>query len=105
MRSFFESLRILIAAALFVLSSDLIAFTANSVRSERFLNFIRVSVTYTVPELKELRTAYIDLTSEEKASQVYWELIEGADFYLASPDLIRFVNPAPRPEPWSRSTD
>ncbi len=80
--------------------TDVEAFTANKVWYEIHPNFIRVFVSYTVPEIKERREAYIEFTDRQKAAKYYWELVQGADFYLYSPDRIRFIEPDGRPDPW-----
>ena len=76
------------------------AHTANRVWYAGYPNFIRVFVSYTIPEIKERREAYVDFEDPQKAAQYYWDLIRGADFYLYSPDRIRFIDPTEAPDPW-----
>ncbi len=77
------------------------AYSANKVAFE-FLDTgrYRVTVSYTVPALKEFRESYVIFKKKKDAEKFYWALIRGADFYPENPELLRFVEPKREPEPW-----
>ena len=83
------------------LSASAEAYTANKVMFE-FLQGggYRVTVQYTVPELKEFRESYVLFTKKKAAESFYWKLVRGADFYPDDPQLIRYVPPKTKPTPW-----
>lgn len=76
------------------------AYTANRVWYEFHQNFIRVYVEYTIPELKEFREAYIELTNKKKADQFYFYLLKGAEFYIGQDYQIKFKQNRKEPKPW-----
>lgn len=77
------------------------AYTANKVAFEFLQNGgYRVTVHYTVPELKEFRESYVLFKQKKVAEAFYWKLVRGADFYPDDPKLIRFVPPKVKPTPW-----
>ena len=90
----------LVLSLFFVQSSTLLAMSANHVWYEFHPGFIRVLVDYTVPELRERREAYIELSDTKKAAQIFWNLVKGAEFFIETPDRIIFDNPPPQPDPW-----
>jgi hypothetical protein len=78
-----------------------LAYSANKIWYEFLPTGIhRVYVNYTVPELKERREAYVEFTTKKEAERLYWDLVQGADFYPPDPKLRRFVNQPLAPEPW-----
>jgi len=77
------------------------AYTANKVAFEFLQNGrYRVTVNYTVPELKEFRESYVIFKKKKEAESFYWKLIQGADFYPEDPQLVRFIPPKSQPTPW-----
>lgn len=91
---------LLIAAALLV-SAAARAYTANKVWFEfRPTGIYRVYVSYTVPELKEFREAYVEFTKKRDAERFYWDLVRGADFYPPDPKATKFINAPLKPDPW-----
>lgn len=83
-----------------VISSESLALTANRVWVEIHPLAIRVYVSYTVPELRELREAFSEFKDPKDASRFYWGLVRGAEFYLNSHERIRFENPSGQADPW-----
>lgn len=77
------------------------AYTANKVAFEFMQNGrYRVTVNYTVPELKEFRESYVLFKKKKEAEAFYWKLVRGADFYPENPQLVRFIPPKSQPTPW-----
>ena len=77
------------------------AYTANKVAFEFIQDGrYRVTVDYTVPELKEYRAAYVLFKQKKAAEKFYWSLIRGADFYPQDPSLVRFIQPKVAANPW-----
>lgn len=77
------------------------AYTANKVAFEFLQNGqYRVTVNYTVPELKEFRESYVLFNRKKEAESFYWKLVRGADFYPDDPKLVRFIPPKTKPTPW-----
>ena len=60
----------------------------------------RVTVAYTVPELKEFRESYVEFVQKKVAEKYYWDLVRGADFFPADPANLRFIKPPSVPDPW-----
>ena len=81
-------------------SQPVFAFTANKVAFETLDRGWRVTVEYTVPEIKELRQAFVEFRSYKKAADFYWKLVGGAHFYLTKGGNLSFVNPPADPDPW-----
>lgn len=78
-----------------------LAYTASKVWFEFRPNGVyRVYVTYTVPELKEVRESYVQFTKKQEAEEFYWNLVRGADFYPRDPKATKFVNSPLKPDPW-----
>lgn len=76
-------------------------YTANRIWFEfRPGGIYRVSVNYTVPELKEFRESYVEFRKKQDAERFYYDLLRGADFYPPDPKAVRFVNPPKGPTPW-----
>jgi len=76
-------------------------YTANKVAFEFLQNGqYRVTVNYTVPELKEFRESYVLFNRKKEAESFYWKLVRGADFYPDDPKLVRFIPPKTKPTPW-----
>mgnify|MGYP001344164512 CR=1 FL=1 len=98
-RNFFVRL-VVCLVFLFSPLSHLWGLTANEVRWEFHPKFIRIYITYTVIELKELREAQIEFKDPKKAREVFWKLVEGADFQLDKVDKIRFTESHQKPESW-----
>lgn len=77
------------------------AYTASKVWFEfRPSGIYRVFVNYTVPELKEVREAYVEFRQKKAAESFYWDLIRGAHFYPSDPGIRRFEAPPLDPTPW-----
>lgn len=77
------------------------AYTANHVKFEfRPDGLFRVLVTYTIPELKELRESMVEFTSRKEAEAFYWALVKGADFYHPDPKSLKFINKPKKFQPW-----
>jgi len=75
-------------------------FTANRVAYRFFTNKIRVYIYYTIPEIKQYRTAYADFKSLKKATAFYRKLLRGATFYLTNEEEVRFEQQRPQSDPW-----
>ena len=76
------------------------AYTANKVSFEvRPEGIWRVHVHYTVPSLREFRSASVDFRSRREAEAYYWDLVQGADFHLPGKPDRRFTGPS-KPSPW-----
>ena len=87
-----------LAASWSVLAS---AYTANQVTFEfRPNGTYRVYLYYTVPALKEFREAAIDFSNRKKAEKFYFDVLNGADFYVDDQGQPEFVNDALEPSPW-----
>ena len=77
------------------------AYTANQVTFEfRPNGTYRVYLYYTVPALKEFREAAIDYSNRKKAEKFYFDVLNGADFYIDDQGQAEFVNDALEPSPW-----
>jgi hypothetical protein len=77
------------------------AYTANKVWFEFLANGrYRVNVSYTVPEIKELREAHVEFLKKSEAEALYWDLVKGADFFPPSATERRFSQQPLSPEPW-----
>ena len=94
-----------IKAMLFVLlflseERTIYGLTADKVRWEINPTFIRIYIDYTLVELKESRRAIVELKDADRARQVFWKLVNGADFQLDEVKKIRFINSNEKPDPW-----
>jgi hypothetical protein len=77
------------------------AYTANKVFFEfRKNGTFRIYVNYTVPELKEYRSAYVTFDNKKAAEKFYFDLLRGADFHPRKPADRTFVSPVLEPAPW-----
>lgn len=94
-------LKTLIILSFSLYANSLMAYTANRVHFE-FMQTgqYRVVVTYTIPELKELRETYVIFNKKSEASKFYWSLVRGGDFFPSDPQNIRFNQPKLEPRPW-----
>ena len=81
--------------------TEAFAYTASKVWFE-FLQSgkYRVTVTYTVPALKEFRESYIEFSKKSTAEKYYWDLVRGAEFFPSDPANLRFVKAPSAPDPW-----
>ena len=96
-----KPLEVLFGLILGLYSAGVQAYTANKVGFEFLQNGrYRVTVNYTVPELKEFRESYVLFNKKKEAEGFYWKLVRGADFYPEDPKLVRFVPPKSQPTPW-----
>lgn len=96
-----KCLKILIILSAVLFEKSLTAYTANRVHFE-FMQTgqYRVIVNYTIPELKEVREAYVIFNKKSEASKFYWSLVRGGDFFPNDPKKIRFMKPKLEPKPW-----
>ena len=94
-------LKTLIILSVAWFGKSLMAYTANRVHFE-FMQTgqYRVIVNYTIPELKEVREAYVIFNKKSEASKFYWSLVRGGDFFPSDPKNIRFIRPKLEPRPW-----
>ena len=93
--------RLLGGICLGLLSGVAHSFTANRVWYELTPHgLIRITVAYTVPELREFREVYADFKTKKEAEKFYWSMVRGADFTLADPSKIEFTAPPMEPRPW-----
>jgi hypothetical protein len=77
------------------------AYTANQVSFQFLSNGkYRVNLYYTVPALKEFRESTVEFNDRAKAEAFYFNVLRGADFYLADEPETRFVNEPLAPSPW-----
>ena len=77
------------------------AYTANKVWFEFLANGrYRVNVSYTVPEIKELRESHVEFLKKSEAESLYWDLVKGADFFPPRASERRFSQQPLTPEPW-----
>lgn len=76
-------------------------FTANRVWYELTpKGYFRVTVSYTVPALREFREVYTDFKTRPEAEKFYWSMVRGGDFSLSDPSKITFAAPPLQPRPW-----
>ena len=82
-------------------TTELTAHTANKVWFV-LTNYgrYRVYVSYTVPEIKEFREAYVEFAEKAKAENFYFDLLRGADFYYPNAEEKKFNNHPLKPQPW-----
>jgi len=86
--------------ALLLTANPARAYTANKVSFEvRPEGIWRVHVHYTVPSLREFRSASVDFRSRREAEAYYWDLVQGADFHLPGKPERSFSAPS-KPSPW-----
>jgi hypothetical protein len=84
-----------------LVGSSSYAYTANKVEFEFMQNGrYRVTVSYTIPELKEFRESYVLFIKKKEAERFYWQLVRGADFYPDDPQLVRYLPPKSQAIPW-----
>jgi hypothetical protein len=84
---------------LLLIGQPCFALTANKVWFEFRPGYYRVIVSYTVPELRQVREAVVEFRKKTEAESVYFSLLRGAEFYLAPPNTIAFINPE-ESKPW-----
>lgn len=81
------------------------ALTANKVWFEfRDNGRYRVTINYTVPELREFRETWVEFAQKKEAEKFYFDVVRGADFYLPDSKVRLFNNPSTETltaaEPW-----
>ena len=79
-----------------------VAISANSVWFEFHPGFYRVYIEYTLPELKQLRTAVAEFRSKRKAQEFYFGLLRGGEFELSTTNKthVDYVPQKKAPNPW-----
>lgn len=94
-------IRVSLAICLLLVTEKTIAFTANKVWFE-FLpsGAYKISINYTVPELKEFRESYVIFYEKDAAEDFYWALVRGADFHPSKPYQLSYPRPQLQPDPW-----
>jgi hypothetical protein len=80
--------------------TGLFALTANKVWFEFHPGFYRVYAEYTIPELRQLRTAVGEFRSKKQAEKFYFSLIKGGEFKINSHGEIVFPKEPTEPQPW-----
>lgn len=81
--------------------SELYAFSANKVWMElRSNGRFRITVNYTIPELKEFREAWVEFSRKADADAYYFDLIRGADFYVPKAAARSFSTQSGSLDPW-----
>lgn len=92
---------VLVVLSIFLGSTRVWGFTANRVWYELTpKGLFRVTVSYTVPALREFREVHTDFAKRQEAEQFYWKMVRGADFTLANAGQAAFVVPPLVPRPW-----
>ena len=93
--------KLAVSGFVLMLSSRATAFTANKVWFEfRPDGRFRVHVSYTIPELRELRESWVDFAQRKAAERYYWDLVRGVEFFPPDPTQRAFKEPKQAPEPW-----
>lgn len=92
---------LLVLASFFYQIPSLEAHTANKVWFE-FLpkGGYRIIIQYTLPDIKELREAYIELSQKSLAEKIYSQLIRGGEFYINETGELEFKQQNLKPDPW-----
>lgn len=94
------SFRLMLLALAFM-EGRAFAYSANKVWMEKLDGgMYRVSVQYTVPEIKEFREAHAIFEHRKDAQTLYWQLLRGADFSVGGPAQIHYKPPKKAPEEW-----
>lgn len=94
-------LKVLAIYSLLFAAQTASAFSANRVFFEQLGDGrFRVTVSYTVPALKEFREVRTDFRKKREAEDYYWKMVKGADFYLSDPKTARYEQPPLQPRPW-----
>lgn len=79
----------------------LLAYTANKVWFDFMQNgSYRVSVSYTIPALREFREAYAVFKKKKDAENFYWHLVRGGEFSVNGPSQLHFEPTKTNPDPW-----
>jgi hypothetical protein len=61
----------------------------------------RITIRYTHVEVGEYREAHIDFKKRLDALKVYWDLVNGADFFLGdAKDSVHFHEPVQKNKPY-----
>lgn len=61
----------------------------------------RVTIKYTHVAVGEYREAHIDFKKRTEALKIYWDLINGADFFLGDiKESVHFHKPVPTNKPY-----
>lgn len=89
----------LLALAMALHTHTAFAYTANRVFFEAKKDLYRITVEYTIPELKERRTAVIEVKQRQKAASIYRSLLSGADFFFGKNENIRMPK-RQKQSPW-----
>lgn len=82
------------------LSSKAYALRANKVWFEYHPVFFRVYIEYTLPNIRELRSAYAEFRSFQKAKDFYWKVVQGGEFFLDDPQIVRYPPTTNEADPW-----
>jgi hypothetical protein len=94
-------MRPLFLAISLLLPQNLWAYTANKVWFDFMRNgSYRVSVSYTIPALREFREAYAVFKKKKEAQTFYWHLVRGGEFSVNGPSSLRFEPTKLAPDPW-----
>ena len=81
--------------------TEALSYTASKLSFEFLQNGrYRVTVNYTVPELKEFRESYVEFGLKNEAERFYWDLVRGADFFPSDPKNLRFTKQPSVADPW-----
>lgn len=98
---FKHKLNSLLVGSLLFLPEVCQAYTANKVWFEFLASGrYRVNVSYTVPEIKELRESHVEFIKKSDAEALYWDLVKGADFFPPRASERRFSQQPLTPDPW-----
>lgn len=94
-------MRIALFVIILLLPQNLVAYTANKVWFDFQRNgSYRVSVSYTIPALREFREAYAVFRKKKDAETFYWHLVRGGEFSVNGPSSLRFEPSKTSPDPW-----
>ncbi len=64
-------------------------------------NIYRITIRYTNVEVGEYREAHVDYRNRKEALKVYWDLVNGADFFLGDvKDSLHFHDPVQKNNPY-----
>lgn len=64
-------------------------------------NMYRITIRYTNVEVGEFREAIVNYRSRSEALKIYWDLVNGADFFLGDvKNSIHFHEPAQKNTPY-----
>lgn len=90
---------VLSIGSLLGMSTPLFALSANWVHFEFRPECYRITIGYTIPELRIKKEAVIEKKIRREAEKIFWKLQKGGEFYLMRDDIV-FPKSPKGPTPW-----